>query len=61
MAKKIAKDGLDDNKIKDDTNEIMKAVFNNPELIRDLDLEEFSEHLAKDKNKENMLFVLEFI
>lgn len=31
------------------------------DLLDNLDLEEYSEHLAKDKKKENMLPILQFI
>ncbi len=44
LAKKIAKDALDDEKI--DQNECVLKIMKQPEKLEDLDLDDYAEHLA---------------
>ena len=44
LAKKIAKDALDDEK--DEINECVLKIMKSPEKLEDLDLDDYADHLA---------------
>lgn len=58
LAKKIAKDAVDEDC---PINEWIPRVIKAPYKLRDLDLEDYAQHLAAYKNKPNMLHILSFI
>jgi hypothetical protein len=47
LAKKIAKDALDVEK--DDKDQCVNMIMEDPEKLEDLDLEDYAEHLAQVK------------
>lgn len=59
LAKKIAKDALDVEK--DDNEQCIAQIMDEPEKLDDLDLEDYAEHLAQVKQKPNMITLLKFI
>lgn len=61
LAKRIAKDCLDEEVLELDMEASLEKVMKHTEKLSDLDLEDHAEHLAKIKNKHNMLCVLTFI
>ncbi len=58
LARKIAKDALEDESMDSDSiARIMKEAFQ----LKQLDLEDYANHLSTTKNKPNMIYVLNFI
>jgi transcription elongation factor SPT6 len=61
LAKKIAKDALDDDQGELDKDECVSQIMKNPNKLEDLDLEDYANHLSQVKNKHNMIHLLRFI
>ena len=57
LAKKIAKDALEE----DAGNELIPKIMRNSFKLKELDLEDYANHMASFKNKPNMIFMLNFI
>lgn len=63
LAKKIAGDALDEEfePTAADKEKVILKIQANPKKLQDLDLEEYAQHLASTKSKENMIYMLNFL
>lgn len=63
LAKKIAGDALDEDfePTAADKEKVILKIQANPKKLQDLDLEEYAQHLASTKSKENMIYMLNFL
>lgn len=57
LAKKIAKDALEE----DAGTDLIPKIMRNSFKLKELDLEDYANHMASFKNKPNMIFMLNFI
>lgn len=60
LAKKIAKDALDED-AGVNPQELIPKIMRNSFKLKELDLDDYANHLAANKNKPNMIYVLSFI
>lgn len=60
LANKIAKDALDED-IGSDSQDLVSKIMRSPFKLRELDLEDYANHLASFKGRANMIYVLSFI
>lgn len=52
---------MDEDVKDDDKDEAVVKIMHAPNLLDDLDLDDYAEHLASVKNKPNMIHLLKFI
>ena len=60
MAKKIAKEAVDDNRDKDDQRDVVARVMENPKRLSELDLEDYAKNLGQ-RGKTNMMVLIDFV
>ena len=58
LARKIAKDALEDEALEADC---IARIMKETHQLKQLDLEDYANHLSATKNKPNMIYVLNFI
>jgi len=60
LAKKIAKDALDEDSVVN-VQDLIPKIMRNSFKLKELDLEDYANHMASLRNKPNMIFLLNFI